>query len=115
MERIATKLPRGPQDIAIHHGARRASHRWPLHADVELLDGSEAVSERAEIVGRGVTINASLGGLRIALDRKLEVGELCALRVRTAKDRETIEHTRVVWVRELPDGWLAGMQFVERH
>lgn len=103
MERISAILPTGRGDLAIHHGARRASQRWPWHADVELMEPAG---------GRGTTLNASTGGLRIALDRELPVGEHVVARVTTAH-RETIEHMRVVWSRELPDGWLLGLAFVE--
>lgn len=103
MERISAILPAGHGDLAIHRGARRASQRWPWHADVELIEPSGA---------RGTTLNASAGGLRIAVDRELPVGEHVVARVQTAH-QETVEGMRVVWVRELPDGWLVGLEFVE--
>jgi len=106
MDRIASVVPVGGDDLAVHHGARRASRRFPLHADVELLEPRPAT---------GVSLNVSAGGLRVALDQSVAIGELCVLRVRTAADRETIEYARVVWMRELVDGFLVGLQFALPH
>lgn len=103
MERISAILPPGHGDLAVHRGARRASQRWPWHADVELVEPAG---------GTGTTLNASAGGLRIAVDRELPVGEHVVAKVKTAH-RETVEHMRVVWARELPDGWLCGLAFVD--
>lgn len=105
MERLASLMPVGPGDLGIHHGARRAARRYPLSADVELVDPEG---------GTGVVINVSSGGLRIALDRSLPVGELCVIRVRPS-DREYVEHARVVWRHEYPDGWVLGLAFVDAH
>ncbi len=60
----------------------------------------------------GVVINASAGGLRVAVDQCVDVGSLCFARIKTAREHESLEHAEVVWARELPDGWLLGLRFV---
>ena len=82
---------------------RRASVRFPVHAEVELVEPAGA---------GGIVINVSGGGLRIALDRPLALGEHCVLRVRPADGAETLEHVRVVWCREMSDGAVLGVEFV---
>jgi hypothetical protein len=102
MERFRDRLPVGEGDPGSYYGARRATQRWPLHADFELLEPPR---------GMGVVINASAGGLRVAIDRPLHPGQRCVLRLRTAPRQETTEQARVVWIRQVRDGWIAGMQF----
>ncbi len=104
MERISAMLPTGGADLDVHRGARRATQRYPLHADVELVE---------PVPAQGIVLNASAGGMRIAIDRPVDVDALCVVRVVTAPGRELFEKARVVWTRELPDGWLVGLQFVE--
>lgn len=82
--------------------ARRTSVRWPVHAEVELIEPAGA---------SGIVINVSGGGLRVAIDRPLALGEHCVLRVCTA-DGVTTEHARVVWCRDLADGSVVGLEFV---
>lgn len=101
---LAEKLPVGPGDLDTRFGHRRAARRYPLHADVQVVEPRSVA---------GVTLNASAGGMRVALQNGLTVGELCTIRVSTAPGRETLEHMRVVWSRELPDGWLLGLAFVQ--
>ncbi|MEM9730340.1 MAG: PilZ domain-containing protein [Myxococcota bacterium] len=103
-ERLSSILPKGNADAALHRGARRHARRWSLDAEVELVSPGR---------GSGMAINASVGGLRIALDRGVPLDEVCTLRVRTAPDRETIEHARVVWSKAQPDGFVLGLAFVE--
>ncbi len=102
--RLSTILPKGNADAALHKGARRRSRRWSLDAEIELVSPGS---------GTGLAINASVGGLRIALDRGVPVDEVCTLRVRTAPDHETVEHARVVWSKARPDGYVLGLAFVE--
>ncbi len=85
---------------------RRASRRRELNADVEVIHPRE---------GRGVTINASEGGLRVACDCAMRQGETLLLRVRETAGEERLEQARVVWSRELRDGWIAGLQIVGLH
>ena len=103
-ERLSSILPKGNADVALHRGARRRARRWALDAEVELVSPGR---------GSGLTINASVGGLRIALDRGVPLDEVCTLRVRTAPEHETVEHARVVWSKAQPDGYVLGLAFVE--
>lgn len=104
IQRLSTILPQGAADGAVHRGARRRFRRWPFDADIELLSPAR---------GSGMAINASVGGLRIALDTAVPVNSVCTLRVRTAENHETVEHARVVWSQAKPDGYLLGLAFVE--
>lgn len=102
-ERLSSILPKGGADIAVHRGARRQFRRWALDAEIELLEPRQ---------GSGLAINASVGGLRVAVDMGVPVDHVCVLRVRTARDHETIEHAKVVWSRARPDGYLLGLEFI---
>jgi PilZ domain len=84
------------------HPGRRVDERYPLNADVEVLEPWNA---------HGVVINASGGGLRVALDRELPVGLVCVVEV-AVDEGKTVEMVRVAWSRELPDGYLVGLAFV---
>ena len=106
MERIATILSTGEADVDMRYGARRASQRFPLDAEIELIEPCAA---------RGIAINASTGGMRMAIDRRVEVDALCIARVTTDEGRQSLEKARVVWTRQLPDGWLVGVCFLQDH
>ena len=82
---------------------RRLSERFPLNADVEVLKPLSTT---------GVVINASDGGLRIAVGKELPVGAVCVLAVRV-DDNETVEIARVAWSRQCADGYLVGISFVD--
>lgn len=103
-DRLASILPKGGADVALHRGARRHARRWALDAEIELVSPGQ---------GAGLAINASVGGLRVALDRGVPIDEVCTLRVRTSPDHETVEHARVVWSKAQPDGYVLGLAFVE--
>ena len=103
MERLSLTLPSGGRDAALHHGQRRAHERWPVQADVSLLEPTS---------GTGVTINASVGGMRIAVDGCLRPGDAVLLRLRFPSGKETLERARVVWSRAVRDGQIVGLQFV---
>ncbi len=103
MERIRELLPVGAEDPLAHKGARRQSTRFPLNADVSIVEPVEA---------DGFVINASVGGLRIAVDREIPLERRCVADVHFELDRRSREHCRVVWSRELADGWLVGLEFV---
>ncbi len=83
---------------------RRSAERFPLNADVEVLEPVSA---------NGVVINASANGLRIAIDKQLEKGTVCVLAVRV-EDQQTIEVGTVVWSREFPDGHLIGISLADK-
>ena len=59
-----------------------------------------------------MAINASVGGLRIAVDAAVPVNHVCTLRVQTAPEHSTVEHAKVVWSRSMPDGYLLGLEFI---
>ncbi len=103
MDRISALLPTGPNDELTHRGARRRATRYPLHADVRIVAPFETT---------GTVLNASAGGMRVALDEAIANGDEVELEVRFDDDKVSRERARVVWCRELPDGWLAGLQFV---
>ena len=85
---------------------RRASGRRPLEAEVEIFQPT---------YGNGFTINVSDGGLRVAVDCPLQVGEIVLLAVREEGKAERLECARVAWARELRDGWIVGLQLVGLH
>ncbi len=103
VDRIGTLLPTGTDEPAFHFGARRASQRFNLHADVEVYEPHHA---------KGIALNASVGGIRIALDQPLRVGDMCVLSVRPSPERAFSERARVVWSQELLDGWVIGLEFL---
>lgn len=106
MERISSILPVGPRDELAHRGARRQTARYPVNADVHVIDPVEA---------EGVVLNASAGGLRVTLDRAIDVGTEISLELSFPHDRASHEVAEVIWVRELPDGYLVGLRFVPTH
>jgi hypothetical protein len=66
----------------------------------------------------GVCLNVSDGGVRVAVDAALHPGEVCRLRrhLATGQSHESYlatgqshESYRVVWSREVSDGWIAGL------
>jgi hypothetical protein len=62
--------------------------------------------------GAGLALNASVGGLRVAVDMGVPVGHVCKLRVRTAPDHQTVEHAKVIWSQARPDGYVLGLEFI---
>lgn len=84
------------------HPGRRESSRYLVAADVVVS---------APITAHGVVINASEGGLRIAVDQPLPFDELCVIEIQT-EEGQTVEMGRVAWRREQPDGFLIGLSFV---
>lgn len=85
------------------HPGERASRRYPLNADVEVVE---------PVTANGVVINASEGGLRVALDRDVPLDVVCVLEV-SVDGGKTVEMAKVVWVRSEPDGCLAGFEYVD--
>lgn len=87
-------------------GDRRRLHaRRPLHADVCIV---------APIASRGVALNVSDGGIRVALDEAVPVGDRCHVRLELGGRARTLS-ARVVWTREFPDAVLVGMEFLPGH
>lgn len=76
-----------------------------------------AIHASAEVRGRrgeahGFTINASEGGLRVALDRLYPRDAELEVDLRFPTGDVLRERARVVWSRAEPDGWLMGLAFV---
>lgn len=103
MQRISS-LPSGPEDEFVHRGARRRSTRYVLHGEVTVT---------APVEAEGFLFNASAGGMRIAIDTAVETGSTLEMRVHLTDDQQSLETGEVVWCRELPDGWLVGVRFIE--
>lgn len=82
--------------------SRRNADRYPLNADVEVLEPFNT---------HGVVINASDGGLRVAVEDELPVDATCVIEVQLAEGK-IVETARVVWSRAHPDGYLVGFEFV---
>lgn len=104
MERIGALLPVGSGDPSFHHGARRRSRRFPLNAEVDIV---------APFTSRGVTINASAGGLRVFVDKEIALGTACELEVHFTSERCSKECASVVWIRRVRDGWIMGLEFLD--
>ena len=81
---------------------RRTASRYPLNADIEILEPFNA---------HGVVINASQGGLRVAVDLELPLDAVCVVEVQLDEGK-TVELARVAWVKAHPDGYLIGLSFV---
>ena len=103
MQRISNLMPSGPHDELVHRGARRQSTRYPLDGEVKIT---------APIEAEGFLFNASVGGMRIAIDRAVEKGALLHMHVHFTDERHSDEVAEVIWCRELPDGFLVGVRFV---
>ncbi len=100
---IARLMPKGPADEQTHHGARRRSARYSVDGEVSVSGPVEAT---------GILFNISAGGLRIAIDQKVERGDRLDLSVRFNETKTTHERGEVVWIREQPDGYVVGLRFV---
>lgn len=85
---------------------RRESGRRPLEAEVDVIE---------PCTGEGVTINVSHGGLRIAVDCRLEEGDVCMLVIREPAKPVRLERARVVWSQEVRDGCVAGLTVTGLH
>ena len=104
MNRAVMKARAKRRGLDLSQGARRSSRRWPLHASVKFTDPSPA---------SGVALNLSDGGFRVAVDQPLTLGESCTAQIETDHPEKSIEQAEVVWVRELPEGWLVGLRFID--
>ena len=79
---------------------RRSARRVPSSVEVEVL---------APRAGTGVVLNASSGGARVAVDWPLRRGELVELRLKGQSGVSLVDTMRVVWSREVADGFIAGL------
>ena len=83
---------------------RRSANRFAVNADAEFLEPVRA---------HGVVINASEGGLRVAVDNELPLDVVCVVEITTPTGK-TVEMVKVVWSRAHPDGYLVGLEFTEQ-
>ena len=93
-------MPSGGHTPSDHPG-RRAADRYPIDADVEIGEPYGA---------HGVVINASEGGLRVAVDKALPEGAMCVAEIQTDAG-VSVEIVEVAWVQEHPDGYLVGLSY----
>lgn len=99
---VPVEVDRDATDASWHRGARRQHRRWSLDATISLR-----IPRRVE----GITLNASRGGLRIAVDRPLPEGEPLRVHVASPEGHMAHETAHVVWQRPVADGYVAGLAF----
>ncbi len=104
-KRISEILPVGGPDPDPAFGARRRHRRWPLNAEIEMLK---------PIQTKGFTINASRGGLRVALEEAVASGTVWEARITTSHAFSYVEVGEIVWARNTSDGCIAGLTFESR-
>lgn len=90
-------IPRS-SDSALHRGARRQYERWQLDAQVRIAEGE------------GVTLNASSGGLRVAIDSALAIGDRVDVGLETEAGTFSVR-AEVVWCRASGGAFLSGLRF----
>ena len=104
MPEVSTFPPPASSKRRCYAAARGLSRRWPLNAQVKFFGQHKAT---------GVTLNASDGGLRVAVDRQLTTGDVCTMQIMYDVDRPEVRRGEVVWTHELRDGCIAGFKFVD--
>ncbi len=105
MPRLLSNPPISSIRQVFYDRHRRQARRLPSHAPVEVLEPAGGV---------GVTINASEGGLRVAVGCLLRPGDLCLFIVDDST-RPSIERARVIWSQDVRDGCIAGLQLLTLH
>ncbi|MCB9585565.1 MAG: PilZ domain-containing protein [Polyangiaceae bacterium] len=87
------------------HKARRSSGgaRREASERVLLRRGNEEIT--------GWTLNVSRGGVRIIVEDPLAEGD--ELEVQVGDEAEPLHPARVVWIKELADGQIVGVQFLD--
>ena len=103
MQSISHLLPTGPADMLLHRAGQRRSARFPLDAHVDVYGPT--------FDAHGFVLNASEGGLRVALDRAYDDGSVLVLDVLFASGVVSRERARVMWSRALSDGCVLGLRF----
>jgi hypothetical protein len=82
---------------------RRGAVRWTSDAEVEIL---------APVSVTASAVDVSATGIQLSLGEWISTGTLCDLRITTHTGRQILKRARVVWVRRVGDGCLAGLQVV---
>ena len=86
---------------------KRRYKRYPV--DSRLIVMSKNVRGKES---RGWCLNISKGGARIMINQKLTIGEILEIKIERANDWRKVTG-RVVWVKPLADGCIAGIAFIE--
>lgn len=94
-----------PTLLSLSRQRRRAARR-PFHATIEMVQPA---------AGEGVTLNESVGGLRVAVDSRLRRDDTCLFYVREPGVEPRLERARVAWSRQVSDGWIAGLEILGLH
>lgn len=81
----------------------RRAPRFPFRADVELAGAQNAA---------GTLLDISAGGACARLDRRLRVGRVATMIVRTPTDRVYRNSVQVVWTQAQDGAFVAGLQFI---
>jgi hypothetical protein len=101
---LAVPRDKGPMGADDHRLGRRGELRQELHAEVELLEPRP---------GRGMVLNASDGGLRIAMDEGLSPGTWCVLRLTFDDGAKVVLRGRIAWASRRIDGCLLGVELLK--
>lgn len=102
MHRVTNDSPDSTRNVPLQ---RRHARRTPSTDLVEVLAPRQAV---------GVCLNVSEGGIRVAVDGALSPDETCQVRLRLPTG-PVMQTFRVVWSREVTDGWIAGLARIASH
>jgi hypothetical protein len=104
VQRQAPTLPRGLFGDDAPGQTRRRFLRSAFHADVELSGPGEA---------NGTALDVSSGGLRVALDGEVEVGQCFRVVLRTPEDQVTRTFVQVVWCGVSGYDYVAGLKYMD--
>jgi hypothetical protein len=76
------------------------------------------VSERVTLrepprgtVCEGWTLNVSRGGVRVIVERQVDLGQVFEITVGRADASPLVRHGRVVWFQQEADGYIVGIAF----
>ncbi len=78
------------------------------------------VSDRVTLKGSrgsqdGWALNITRGGVRVIVEREVELGEVVDITVGLEDDSPLVRQGRVVWIQEEADGFIAGIAFLGNH
>ncbi len=96
-------------------GLRASSGSLDLRREVR-REVSERVTLKAlEGTSDGWTLNLSRGGVRVIVERPVELGEVLDVTVGLAGSSPLARQGRVVWFQEEADGFIVGIAFIGSH
>jgi hypothetical protein len=64
------------------------------------------------VVCDGWTLNVSRGGVRVIVERQVDLGAVFEITVGLADASPLVRHGRVVWFQQEADGYIAGIAFL---